>query len=234
MARAQAGAVVWDRPQLRALCPPDALAYDAPDVVLSTAGSRFHLGGDRGRAPRARRPQRDQRRRRPDRGRAGRRRAGGRGRGAGRLPRRPAAIRAARAHGRRSARYDDYAHHPTEVAAAIAAARTLEPGRLVAVFQPHLFSRTRSLAREFGAALAQADISAVLASTRRGSGPRTFRALMGGSSPRRPPMPGADAGWRGCRVRRRRQLPAATLRDGDLCLMMGAGDIDALGRSLVA
>ena len=59
--------------------------------------------------------------------------------------------------------YDDYAHHPTEVAAAIAAARTLEPARLVAVFQPHLYSRTRSLAREFGAALAQADIVAVLA-----------------------------------------------------------------------
>ena len=43
--------------------------------------------------------------------------------------------------------YDDYAHHPTEVAAAIAAARTLAPGGLVAVFQPHLYSRTRALAR---------------------------------------------------------------------------------------
>ena len=46
--------------------------------------------------------------------------------------------------------YDDYAHHPTEVAAAIAAARTLGPRRLVAVFQPHLYSRTRALARAFG------------------------------------------------------------------------------------
>ena len=59
--------------------------------------------------------------------------------------------------------YDDYAHHPTEVAATIAAARTLAPARLVAVFQPHLYSRTRALAREFGRALAGADIAVVLA-----------------------------------------------------------------------
>ena len=45
--------------------------------------------------------------------------------------------------------YDDYAHHPTEVAAVLAAARTLRPTRLVAVFQPHLFSRTRALWRRF-------------------------------------------------------------------------------------
>ena len=42
--------------------------------------------------------------------------------------------------------YDDYAHHPTEVAATLAAARTLAPKRLVAIFQPHLFSRTKALA----------------------------------------------------------------------------------------
>ena len=58
--------------------------------------------------------------------------------------------------------YDDYAHHPTEVAAAIAAARTLGARRLVAVFQPHLYSRTRALARGFGAALAGADAIVVL------------------------------------------------------------------------
>ena len=57
---------------------------------------------------------------------------------------------------------DDYAHHPTEVRATIAAARTLEPRRVVAVFQPHLFSRTRHQYREFGAALAAADLVAVL------------------------------------------------------------------------
>src|SRR5581483_7535726 len=58
--------------------------------------------------------------------------------------------------------YDDYAHHPTEIAATLAAARTLGHERLLAVFQPHLYSRTRALAREFGAALAAADAVVVL------------------------------------------------------------------------
>jgi UDP-N-acetylmuramate--alanine ligase len=58
--------------------------------------------------------------------------------------------------------YDDYAHHPTEIAATLEAARELEPGRLIAVFQPHLYSRTKALATELGAALAEADEIAVL------------------------------------------------------------------------
>ncbi|HEX5609124.1 MAG TPA: Mur ligase domain-containing protein [Solirubrobacterales bacterium] len=53
--------------------------------------------------------------------------------------------------------YDDYAHHPTEVRAALSALRELEPDRLLAVFQPHLYSRTKALGEEFGAALALAD-----------------------------------------------------------------------------
>ncbi len=58
--------------------------------------------------------------------------------------------------------YDDYAHHPTEVRAALTALRELEPGRLIAVFQPHLYSRTKAFAEQFGAALALADEVAVL------------------------------------------------------------------------
>ena len=58
--------------------------------------------------------------------------------------------------------YDDYAHHPTEVRAALSALRELRPSRLVAVFQPHLYSRTKALAEEFGAALALADEVVVL------------------------------------------------------------------------
>jgi UDP-N-acetylmuramate--alanine ligase len=58
--------------------------------------------------------------------------------------------------------YDDYAHHPTEVRAALAALRELRPSRLIAVFQPHLYSRTKALGVEFGAALAEADEVAVL------------------------------------------------------------------------
>jgi UDP-N-acetylmuramate--alanine ligase len=58
--------------------------------------------------------------------------------------------------------YDDYAHHPTEVRAALSALRELRPSRLIAVFQPHLYSRTKALTQEFGAALALADEVAVL------------------------------------------------------------------------
>ncbi|HET8565091.1 MAG TPA: Mur ligase domain-containing protein [Solirubrobacterales bacterium] len=58
--------------------------------------------------------------------------------------------------------YDDYAHHPTEVRAALSALRELRPSRLIAVFQPHLYSRTKAMAEEFGAALALADEVAVL------------------------------------------------------------------------
>jgi UDP-N-acetylmuramate--alanine ligase len=58
--------------------------------------------------------------------------------------------------------YDDYAHHPTEVRAALSALRELGPEHLIAVFQPHLYSRTKALGEEFGAALALADEVAVL------------------------------------------------------------------------
>jgi UDP-N-acetylmuramate--alanine ligase len=58
--------------------------------------------------------------------------------------------------------YDDYAHHPTEVRAALSALREQRPGRLIAVFQPHLYSRTKAFGEEFGAALALADEVVVL------------------------------------------------------------------------
>jgi UDP-N-acetylmuramate--alanine ligase len=58
--------------------------------------------------------------------------------------------------------YDDYAHHPTEVTATLEAARELGPSRLLVAFQPHLYSRTKALATEFGVALAAADEVAVL------------------------------------------------------------------------
>jgi UDP-N-acetylmuramate--alanine ligase len=58
--------------------------------------------------------------------------------------------------------YDDYAHHPTEVQATLDAARTLGPARLVACFQPHLYSRTEQFAERFGRALALADVVVVM------------------------------------------------------------------------
>ena len=72
------------------------------------------------------------------------------------------AASSSRAPARSALIYDDYAHHPTEVRATLQALRELEPKRLIAVFQPHLYSRTKALAEEFGAALAAADEIAVL------------------------------------------------------------------------
>ncbi len=130
---------------------------------------------------------------------------------------------------------DDYAHHPTELRATIAAARTLGPTRVVAVFQPHLFSRTQLLAREFGAALAEADAAVVLDVYPSRERAEDFPAISGLLIAEH----AADAA-RGRSVSWARDFDAAQellralLRDGDLCLVLGAGDIDALGRRLVA
>ncbi len=129
---------------------------------------------------------------------------------------------------------DDYAHHPTEVRAAILAARTLGLRRVIAAFQPHLFSRTQLLAREFGVALALADVACVLDVY-----PARERAAdFPGVSGRLVAEAAADAA-RGRPVAWAPDFAAAeavlrtTLRDGDLCLVLGAGNIDALGRALV-
>lgn len=130
---------------------------------------------------------------------------------------------------------DDYAHHPTEVAATIAAARTLAPRRVVAVFQPHLYSRTQVLGREFGAALATADVVVLVDVYPARERAEDFPGVTG----RVIAQAAADAGS----GREVLWLPGfddaeAALRDllraGDVCLVMGAGDVDALGRRLVA
>jgi UDP-N-acetylmuramate--alanine ligase len=130
--------------------------------------------------------------------------------------------------------YDDYAHHPTEVRATIAAARTLGPGRVVAVFQPHLYSRTAALWREFGAALALADLPVVLDVYRAREDPARWPGISG----RLVAEAAADAAG----GRTVAWLPGfddaepflrERLRDGDLCLTLGAGDVDELGRRLV-
>ncbi|MDQ3019962.1 MAG: UDP-N-acetylmuramate--L-alanine ligase [Bacteroidota bacterium] len=54
--------------------------------------------------------------------------------------------------------YDDYAHHPTEVKATLSAIRKTNPGRVITVFQPHLYSRTRDFYKEFGEAFLETDI----------------------------------------------------------------------------
>jgi UDP-N-acetylmuramate--alanine ligase len=130
---------------------------------------------------------------------------------------------------------DDYAHHPTEVRATIAAARTLAPHRVVAVFQPHLFSRTRHQYREFGAALAEADLVVVLDVYAARERPEDFPGVTG----RLVAAAAADSAG-GRRVAWLPQFDEAErflrdeLRDGDLLLTLGAGNVDALGRRLLA
>jgi UDP-N-acetylmuramate--alanine ligase len=130
---------------------------------------------------------------------------------------------------------EDYAHHPTEVAATLRAARTLRPRRLIAVFQPHLYSRTALLAREFGRALAHADVAVVLDVYPARERAEDFPGVSGlaiaeaaaDESGGRPVywLPGfAEA----------EAVLGGMLREGDLCLVMGAGDVETLARRLVA
>ena len=131
--------------------------------------------------------------------------------------------------------YDDYAHHPTEVAATITAARTLDPARVVAAFQPHLYSRTAQLHRRFGEALAEADVIAVLDIYRARERPEDYPGVTG----RLVAEAAADHGdgrpvfWLPCLEDAARVL-AGELRAGDLCLTLGAGNVDELGRRLVS
>jgi UDP-N-acetylmuramate--alanine ligase len=129
--------------------------------------------------------------------------------------------------------YDDYAHHPTEVRATLAAARTLEPRRLVAAFQPHLYSRTRMLSRDFGRALALADLIVVLDVYRARERPEDFPDVSGFLVA----QSAADAAagrpvWWMPRLEDAERSLRRELRDGDLLLTLGAGDVDELARRL--
>ncbi len=128
---------------------------------------------------------------------------------------------------------DDYAHHPTEVAATIAAARTLEPERLVAVFQPHLFSRTERLAGEFGRALAEADLICVVdiyeARERAEDFPGVDGRLIAAAAA--DAANGREVLWLPGLALAREQL-GTRLRRGDVCLVLGAGDVRSLGEDL--
>jgi UDP-N-acetylmuramate--alanine ligase len=119
---------------------------------------------------------------------------------------------------------DSYAHHPAELAADIAAAR--DGGRVLALFQPHLYSRTRHLAREFGQALAGADAVAVTQVYRAREDPVpgvTGKLIADAVADARP---GMEVAWTpevadGARFLARRARP------GDRILTLGAGDVDA-------
>ncbi len=128
---------------------------------------------------------------------------------------------------------DDYAHLPTEVRAALATARSGGWSRVIAVFQPHRFSRTASLADQFGAAFADADALVVTDVYSAGE----------------PPVPGVSGRLVADAVRKQDprlevtyapgwdelgRIVSALLRPGDLCLTLGAGDLTALPDELLA
>jgi UDP-N-acetylmuramate--alanine ligase len=225
-------AVVWDRPELVKL-RADAIAYNLPAPELADGGSKFPW---RGETVRLRVP------------------------GAHNALNACGALEAAALAGADTAKaitalgqftgagrrfqpvgkssgggalYDDYAHHPTEVAATLQGARTLPHRRLVAVFQPHLFSRTALLAREFGAALALADIAVVLEVYGARERAEDFPGVSGllvaeataGHSGGRPVywLAGFDDA---------QHVLAGLLSDGDLCVVMGAGDVNQLAARL--
>ena len=126
--------------------------------------------------------------------------------------------------------YSDYAHHPAEMAAAIQGIRERHGGKILVVFQPHLFSRTRDYADDFARGIAQADSALVV---------DIYPA-------REEPIPGVDSGMvveKAVRFNPEVRGPVA-LRDVERAVMempddfeaivfMGAGDIDAVARRFV-
>lgn len=239
VALARTAIVVWDRPELLELLSdavrPEVVAYDAFDPELTPGGARFDWRGHQvtlgvpgvHNALNATAALEAARLAGADEESAARGLADFTGAG------RRFQLLGTTTTGARV--YDDYAHHPTEVAATLAGARTLGAERLVAVFQPHLFSRTAMFARELGAALAEhADVTVVLdvypARERAEDHPGVSGLLVAQAA--------ADAGagravyW----------LPtfaaaAPVLRElldaGDVCVVMGAGDVDGLARAVI-
>lgn len=127
---------------------------------------------------------------------------------------------------------DDYAHHPTEVAATIAAARDAFPGRrLVVAFQPHLYSRTRDFAAGFAEALAASD--AVFLTALYPSREQAIPGVTSGLIADRMTAAGHAPAWTGARADAAAAL-ASFVRGGDVVLTMGAGDITQSGPELLA
>ena len=128
---------------------------------------------------------------------------------------------------------DDYAHHPTEVSATLGAARQAHPERrLVVLFQPHLFTRTRDQADGFGAALLAADVVYVLPvyPSREAPIPGVTSRLVSDAARARGHRNVVDLETRSDVVPRLE----AELRAGDLLVTMGAGDVNRLGEEYLA
>jgi UDP-N-acetylmuramate--alanine ligase len=125
---------------------------------------------------------------------------------------------------------DDYAHHPTEILATLQAARASYPGRrVIAAFQPHLFSRTRDFAGAFGEALAKADdvFLVDIYPAREKPMDGITSALVADSTSRA----GKTVAWQGARTSLAEAL-SGFVREGDVVITIGAGDITRTGPEL--
>jgi UDP-N-acetylmuramate--alanine ligase len=128
--------------------------------------------------------------------------------------------------------YDDYAHHPSKVAAQLRAARQVVDGhgRVVVAFQPHLYSRTRDFAAEFGAALGLADEVVVLDvyGAREDPEPGVTGALIAGAVPLPPDRVRFVPRWEDVPA-----VVAGVAAAGDLVITMGAGDVTVLAPEIL-
>jgi UDP-N-acetylmuramate--alanine ligase len=129
--------------------------------------------------------------------------------------------------------YDDYGHNAPKVAAAIAAARESTAGRVLVLFQPHLYSRTRHSAHELGRALAAADVVAVtdVYGAREEPVPDVTGKLVVDAVVAA--RPGAALGWTP-RLEDGARFVARRARRGDLVLTVGAGDVERAGALVLA
>ncbi|HLA14288.1 MAG TPA: cyanophycin synthetase, partial [Gemmatimonadaceae bacterium] len=125
---------------------------------------------------------------------------------------------------------DDYAHHPTEIAATLQAARASYPGRrVIAAFQPHLFSRTRDFCEQFAEALCAADnvLLAEIYPAREQQIPGITSELIAALLSKA----GRPVRWQGPRSRLAEALAEAVM-EGDVVITIGAGDITRTGPEL--
>ena len=128
---------------------------------------------------------------------------------------------------------DDYGHHPTEIAATLAAAKDLDFDRIVCVFQPHRYSRTQSLADQFATAFDDADVLVVTEVFSAGETP------IPGVTGKTVSSKVQEAGSVGdvCFIAKRKDLVqhlVETCRPGDLLITQGAGDVTAIGPMFIA
>jgi UDP-N-acetylmuramate--alanine ligase len=126
---------------------------------------------------------------------------------------------------------DDYAHHPTEIAATVAAARAQHHGRVIAAFQPHRYSRTEEHWMAFGPALAGADV--VVVTDVYAAGEKPIPGVTGALVAQAARAAGAETVY----VPLRSELAATVagvLAPDDLLLTLGAGDITGLATELIA